>query len=227
MGHVWWASIFRPVSRFAFYRAEKAGRSRLMTWNCCSISVISRPEQQVTRVCLCVCVRGRVSAYFFPPYGCDLVICYSLLAHTHFWFSSTLRFSCLCGQSVLWLRQKLCVGCFVFFSCLRLVIMCISLLSILLQHPPSDWPFNLLSMGVSDVNTLRLLPEEAQRWKEDTAEADLKLGQLGVWRHVQAFVCLLMCFTGLFWRGRGWALARKAVVWPSLKVPNWHYWGKY
>lgn len=55
------------------------------------MSVISRPKQQA--VCVYVCVPAWVCVcIFFPPYGCDLVICYSMLAYSH-----TSGFAPLCG----------------------------------------------------------------------------------------------------------------------------------
>ena len=55
------------------------------------MSVISRPKQQA--VCVYVCVPAWVCVcIFFPPYGCDLVFCYSMLAYSH-----TSGFAPLCG----------------------------------------------------------------------------------------------------------------------------------
>lgn len=82
-----------------------------MTWNHAvktftpRTGVTSRPKKQA--VCVHVGVHGCVSAYFCPPYGCDLVMCYSMFAYSHI---SGIILACgflVCVQSVLWLGPPL------------------------------------------------------------------------------------------------------------------------
>ena len=123
-------------------------------------------------VCVCVCVYVCVPAWvcvciFFPPYGCDLVICYSMLAYSH-----TSGFAPLCGFLVCVDKvfsgsgqHLVCVFffCSVFFfffapvqssgvlSSLSVLFGPVTLANRprfdLLQHPVSDWPLDPAKRG--------------------------------------------------------------------------------
>lgn len=196
------------------------------------------------RVCVCVRAWVCICIFFSPPYGCDLVICYSMLAYSH-----TSGFPLLCGFLVCVDKMYFGEGQNLSGCCLRPVIKP-SVLSIcrsrwfqtcdILDGPVtwqnvlvvidlltcSTWVC-LVTTRVPDVITFRGSVDSWLRRYRGELRTQLKLGQrpFDVWCHLQSFArlcALLDCF-----RGRGWALARTAVVWLSSEVPNWHYWGKY
>ena len=178
-------------------------------------------------VCLCVCACVGVCPHIFPPIW---VWFGHLLFHacilTHFWFCSTLWFSCLCGQSVLWLGPTLglCFFFVLFFfffapvqssgvlSSLSVLFGPVTLANCprfdLLQHPVSDWPLDPAKRGC--VCLARC--EYAQRYRGE-ARTQMRPPEVGAedfWcMRSSAVVCLRVYFSVLEavagrWRGELW-----------------------
>ena len=179
-------------------------------------------SRQCVFMCVCVCLRGCVSAYFSPHMGVIwsfVIPClhtHTLLVLLHFVVFLFVWTKCSLARANTW-----SVFLFVFFAPVQSsgVLSSLSVLFgpvtlanrhrfDLLQHPVSDWPLNPAKRGC--VRLARC--EYAQRYRGE-ARTQMRPSEVGaedIWcMRSSAVVCLRVYFTVLEaaagrWRGEMW-----------------------
>ena len=182
-----------------------------------------------TCVWVCVCI-----FLFFLHMGVIWSFLIPLLAFPHASaFTSALWISCLCGPSLLWLRPKLLW----LLSTSSCSIRFISPSQLIPTSDTSDRPVTWTTQPqirspASSCFWLTGQPGQfgcvCKTWQCVQRSGDVDWGgsevnwgrgwgllqPFDLWCHPQSLVCL--CALQDCFRGRGWALARRAVVWLSL-----------